>query len=143
MPQPLQREDIARVCATRGVTLDQFADELLYVQCQGVPLDRIGLVSRAWQLVSALLDERLSLDLAENYTVLDVCPHCGTPPRTTGGKHPVTYCPHCDATLCDVKQFGGQVYRRWSTSSRPFIRQTERKHDNAVTFPCQAGGKDK
>ena len=132
----LQRDDVDRICAERGVTLEQFANELVYLQCYGVPLDRVGLIGRAWQLVSEMLDERRALELAETCTLSDRCPHCNSRPRITGGKQPATYCPTCEAVLEKTAHHGGLVWRRWSKPCRPFVHPNK-YHDIARYPKCQ------
>jgi hypothetical protein len=138
--KPLQREDIARYLLRRGVSLDEFANELIYLQCHGVPLDKVGLVGRAWQLVSEMLDEKKALDLAERYTLLTCCPHCQSDTRITGGRKPCIYCPNCGAVREDTQVYCNRTWYRWSQSERPFVRVTKR--NISQTYPkVKQGGR--
>lgn len=113
----LQRADIERICAERRITLDGLANDLLYVQCHGVPSDALPLVNRAWRLVSEMLDERQEREFAAHYVADENCPRCHVPPRLTGGRHPRLYCPVCEAVCISTVQRNGQTYRRWYVRS--------------------------
>jgi hypothetical protein len=115
---PVQRADVLAYIAVKGWTLDYFADWLLAQLTYGVPGYEIGTYTRTWQLVQEMAAEQERQDLTENYVTTAACPHCGSEPRITGGRNPVTYCPTCDARLVDVRRLDGRTFFRWSVPAQ-------------------------
>ncbi len=114
MRPPLQRPDVERFLSEKGISLDVLANYLVSSLATGVPIERVGVYGRCWQIVQDMLAERTKDDIATRFTDTDVCPECGNEPRITGGKRPVTYCPLCDIRLLEVRRYDGHTYYRWS-----------------------------
>ena len=112
---PIQLTDLERYAQDHGITLGQLSCEVMASLLTGVPADQFGIYGRCWLLLSEHDEAAEVARLAAEFVTADICPHCGSAPRITGGRHPIEYCPVCEATVLEARRINGDYYRRWST----------------------------